>query len=121
MKMDKFVCPESIPIMGGWKCVEEVFGDLSASHTPSVSLMLQSSVGCLDTSQTTLWVRSATSITLCMVSEHAYIIMSTVIIVTNLISIRINVCRKPDLFNNYYSTKPSLVCWFQLWYLCQYP
>ena len=62
VKMDRFVCLESLPIVGGWKCAEEAFGDLSASHTPSESMILQSSVGCLDTSQTTHWVKSATSI-----------------------------------------------------------
>ena len=49
--------------MGGWKYAEEVFGDLSASSTPSVSMMLQSSAGCLATSQIMHWVRSVTSTT----------------------------------------------------------
>ena len=59
MKMGKCVCLGRLLIVGGWKCAEEVFGDLSASYTPSVNMTLELSAGCLDTSQITHWVRSA--------------------------------------------------------------
>ena len=72
MKMDEYVCLGRLLFVGGWKCAEEVFGDLSASYTPSVSMMLELSAGCSDTSQITHWVRSATSMTLRKVSGHAF-------------------------------------------------
>lgn len=70
VKMDRCVCLGSRPIMGGWNYAEEVFGDLSASPTPSVSMMLQSSAGCLATSQIMHWVRSVTSTTNYNIYKH---------------------------------------------------
>lgn len=57
VKMDKYVCLGSLPIVGGWKYAEEVFGDLSATLTPLVTMMCQSSAECLDTSRITHWVQ----------------------------------------------------------------
>ena len=54
MRMEKCVSLGNHPIEAEWRSAKEVFGDLSAPRMVLATVMLLSSVGCLDTNQITL-------------------------------------------------------------------
>ena len=54
VRMEKCVSLGNHPIEAEWRSAKEVFGDLSAPRMVLATVMLLSSVGCLDTNQITL-------------------------------------------------------------------